>query len=304
MKRCWLLLIWGVAFPVSANVDLGRGILPLWVNWDLKDKLKNPESAFYEAKSNTLYVSNVEGEGGKKDGKGEILKITLKGGKPKVSVLTKGLDAPKGLRFDGKTLWVSDIDRLVAINPKSGAVTKKIPIADAKFLNDVAVAKDGAVFVSDTIGSRIYRVKDGKSEVWAEGPQLEFPNGLFVSEEKLVVASWGVMIDPATFATSSPGRLYTLDLQTKQQENLTEPFGNLDGLERLSNGAWIVSDWVAGKLYLVKKDMKPILLAENFKNSADVGLDAASQTLYVPSMTTNRLLSIDLKRHPAMTASP
>jgi len=37
------------------------------------------------------------------------------------------------------------IDELVAIDIAAGRITRRVKIADAKFLNDVATAADGAV---------------------------------------------------------------------------------------------------------------------------------------------------------------
>ena len=77
-----------------------------------------------------------------------------------------------------------------------------------KFLNDVAVGADGTVYVSDMMASKIYAIKDGKASVFAEGEQLEYPNGLFVEGERLVVGGWGK--PEADFSTKVPGRLYML----------------------------------------------------------------------------------------------
>ena len=61
-----------------------------------------------------------------------------------------GLNAPKGLRSVGGTLWVTDIDEVVAIEIASGRITSRVKIDGAKFLNDLATAPDGTVYASDS----------------------------------------------------------------------------------------------------------------------------------------------------------
>ena len=102
----------------------------------------------------------------------------------------------------GDTLYVTDIDRLVAIDVESGEISGTWPAEGAKFLNDPAVDADGRVFVSDMVTNRIY-VLDGDSlSVWLEDEGLTHPNGLAVQDGKLIVAAWGQACSP----TSAPKR--------------------------------------------------------------------------------------------------
>ena len=117
------------------------------------------------------------------------------------------LNAPKGLRSFGGTLWVADLDEVIGIDIASAKENARVKIDGAKFLNDVAVGADGTVYVSDMMASRIYAIKDGKATVFAEGEQLEYPNGLFVEGERLIVGGWGSK-PAADFTTKVPGRLY------------------------------------------------------------------------------------------------
>ena len=102
-----------------------------------------------------------------------------------------GLNAPKGLRSFGGMLWVADLDEVIGIDIASAKENARIKVDGAKFLNDVAVGPDGTIYVSDMMASKIYAIKDGKASVFAEGEQLEYPNGLFVDGERLIVGGWG-----------------------------------------------------------------------------------------------------------------
>jgi hypothetical protein len=56
---------------------------------------------------------------------------------------------------------------------------RRINLPGAKFVNDVAAASNGDIYVSDTYTNRIYRTGENKeAEVWLEDERLEFPNGL------------------------------------------------------------------------------------------------------------------------------
>ena len=73
------------------------------------------------------------------------------------------------------------------------------------------------MYVSDFSAQRIYRI-DPKSktvEIFIESEKLDTPDGLYVDGNNLIVASWGPIIDPATFATSRKGTVLSIDLQTK-----------------------------------------------------------------------------------------
>jgi glucose/arabinose dehydrogenase len=166
--------------------------------------LSSPESVLFDATGNVLYVSNVAGDPGAKDGKGFISRLSTDGKVLDLEWAT-GLDAPKGLAQVGDKLYVSDIDRLVAIDTKTGAIAKQYPAAGAKFLNDVAADERGRVFVSDMVNNQIWLLDGEQFAVWLEDAKLENPNGLKVAGDKLIVASWGAM--KPDFSTDVPGRL-------------------------------------------------------------------------------------------------
>jgi hypothetical protein len=60
-----------------------------------------------------------------KDGNGYISRLTPDGKMASAKWVT-GLNAPKGLRSAGSTLWVSDIDEIVAIDIGSGKITQRV----------------------------------------------------------------------------------------------------------------------------------------------------------------------------------
>src|SRR4029077_16769134 len=125
-----------------------------------------PSHALYDRDSDRLFVSQISGEGDAKDGVGAISLLDLHG-----NVLNcqwvGGLDAPKGLARRGKTLWVSDIDRLHQIDIESGKVTASHDVPDAMFLTGVTVDSHGTVYIADMLTSSIHQYRDDKFTVFA-----------------------------------------------------------------------------------------------------------------------------------------
>ncbi|MEO5698418.1 MAG: hypothetical protein ABIQ60_14930 [Burkholderiaceae bacterium] len=264
--------------------------------WSFSEGVNAPESAYLDPGSGYLFISQIGLRPGgtpmDKTGTGVISKLTPNGKVIDARWVT-GLNSPKGLRSHGGTLWVSAVDEVVAIDIASGAVKSRIPVPGAKFLNDVATAPDGTVYVSDMLTSKIHSIKEGRVGTFAEGEDLEYPNGLLVEGNSLVVAAWGK--PEADFSTKVPGHLYRLDLTTGAKTLITpRPIGNLDGLESDGRGGYIVSDWVAGKILSIAANGDMRLLRQMKQGTADIAYLSASRTLIVPHMLENSVQAYDL----------
>jgi hypothetical protein len=256
---------------------------------------ENPESACWDAASRSWYVSNVAGEETAKDGNGWISRLDANGKVAKAEWVT-GLNAPHGIRTKGTKLYVADIDELVVIDIPGATVKAKVEAPGAAFLNDVAIGRAGEVYVSDTVRSAIYRCTESRCEVFLENPKLEGPNGLLVEGNRLIVASWGVITNTATFETKEPGRLVAVDLTSKEILPIGsgKPIGNLDGLERDGAG-YLVTDFTAGKLLRVSSSGTATLLKQGFKNSADFGYDPSRNLIAVPEMSGGTVQMLKLR---------
>ena len=261
------------------------------VRWVVKDGCNAPESAYFDADSGFIFISQIAGDGGKKDGFGWISKVEPTGKIVKEKWVT-GLSAPKGIRSHKGTLYVSDLDEIVAIDIAKGEIVRRVSIPGAKFLNDLACGPDGTVYVADMIGSRIYQYLDGKLSVFAEGEDLESPNGLLVDGDRLIVAGWGFTTD---FTTKTPGRLFSLDLKTKKKTLITpNPTGNLDGIELDGHGGYVVTDWPAGKVLRIGADGATTTLLELAQGAADHAYLPSQSLLILPRMMENMVVAYDL----------
>jgi DNA-binding beta-propeller fold protein YncE len=254
----------------------------------------HPESAYADG-AGGYFVSNVNGGPLDKDGNGFISKVSADG---KMTTLKwiEGLNAPKGMVMNGGKLYVSDIDNLVEIDPAAGKITATYPAEGAVFLNDTAVDEAGNVYVSDIAKRKIWQLKDGKMSVWYEKDDLMHPNGLRVEGGKLIVAGWGKeMQDDGS--TKVPGNLFTIDLATKELANMGsgEGIGNLDGLERGTNGSFIVTDFMKGALLRIKEDGTSEMLMDMNAGSADLEVSEDGKTAIVPVMMDDKIIAVGLE---------
>ena len=247
---------------------------------------------YVDTASGSIFVSMIAGQPGDRDGNGRIMKLAPDGTVVSASWVT-GLNAPKGLRSHNGTLWTADIDEVVGIDIANSRIASRVKIEGAQFLNDVAVGEDGTVYVSDMLASKIYAVKDGKATVFAEGDAMEYPNGLLVEGDRLIVGGWGK--PEADFSTKVPGHLFALDLKTKQKTLITpKPFGNIDGVESDGRGGYIVTDFPKGQLLQVTKAGEGTRLRQFMAGAADLAFVPVGNIAIVPHMMENKIAAYDI----------
>jgi DNA-binding beta-propeller fold protein YncE len=291
-RRCVIPVVL-LIFINSAEL-FGGDVIKVAPAWSLSEGFQLPKSAFYDTKTKKVYVSNMGTARDARDGTGFISIITLDG-KIDTAKWVTGLNAPKGLRIFEDTLWVSCLDELVGIDVPSAKVTKRVKPDGAKFLTDVAVARDGTVYVSDLLQNRIYSSEGRTAKVFAEGEEVEWPNGLVIDEDRLVVAAWGK--PEPDFSTKVPGRLFAYDLATKKKSLITEkPVGNLDGVEPDGTGGYIVTDQFAGKVFRVDKEGMARPIIEGLKGPADIAYVREKALLIVPRLGDHTVAAYDLSR--------
>jgi len=261
----------------------------LKVVWSISEGLQAPESVYHDADSGFLFLSQIGGGGGAaRDGDGWISKLTVDGKVVQDKWVT-GFNAPKGLRSHRGTLWVSDIDRVVAVDIAQGKIRQTIVIPGATFLNDLATGPDGAVYVSDMVNSRIIRIVDGQPEIFLQGEAIQHPNGLLVHDGHLIIGGWGTGFND-DFSTDTPGQLLKVNLKTGKQIAVTpEPTGNLDGIEADGRGGFLVTDWRAGKLFHVSGKGRVQVVQKFPRGLADHAYLVDRRLLILPEMMAGRL---------------
>ncbi|MGH7700779.1 MAG: SMP-30/gluconolactonase/LRE family protein [Gemmatimonadales bacterium] len=221
------------------------------------------------------------------DGAVENLKF-IEGGRNGVT-----LHAPKGLALLGDTLWVADIDMVRAFDAKSGAPVDSVSLGSlgAVFLNDIAVAVTGALYVTDTgirfddVGNvvhsgpdRVFRIgPDRQVTVAVRGDTLGGPNGIALDSvgKRFVFVSFGAR---SVFGWR-PG--------DKAPSVIAQGVGGFDGVE-VVRGRILVSSWTDSSVTQFDSAQSTKLIA-GVPTPADIGHDARRNRLLIPIFSGNRV---------------
>jgi sugar lactone lactonase YvrE len=267
--------------------------------------LQTPESIQYEPGSDVYLVSNINGSPLDKDDNGFISKLSPDGKVLALKFIDGAaadveLNAPKGIGITNGKLFIADIDVIRTFDLATGKPLAQIKVPNASFLNDVSVAPDGTVYVSDTglkAGKEglepnkkdaIYKVSsDGKLSTLIKGEQLGAPNGLFADAQGVWVATW-------------QGKLYRVTNDGKQETAITVPGAQLDGLLKTADGQVIVTSWEKSMVYLGTADGQFSPLLADLKAPADIGFDTQRNQLLVPQFMDN---AIQIQKLPQLTAA-
>jgi sugar lactone lactonase YvrE len=266
-----------------------------------KDGLNTPESVLYDQATDEYIVSNIAGDPLAHDGNGYIAKLAPDGKVIEAKWIEgkkKGvtLNAPKGLAIAGDKLYVGDIDTVRIFDEKTGAPAGEVKIPGGTFVNDLAVAHDGRVLVSDS-GLRsgkqamepsgsdaVYAIdKDKKLTTIAKGKELGGPNGLLPRADKTWVVGF------------QSGELYSLDAKGKRADVQKLPNGSLDGIVALPSGDLLVSSWDASGVFRGKPGGSFEVVLEGVKAPADIGYDTKRGRLLVPLFNDNEIRVYDVK---------
>jgi DNA-binding beta-propeller fold protein YncE len=268
---------------MTLSITAGAADHKLTRLWESDAALKTPESVRFDARRQVLYVSNIDGEPWVADGKGSIAKLGLDGKVIAAEWIT-GLDCPKGLALsdDGKWLYAADMGGIVVMDVAAGKIKNKIAIPDTLQLNDLVNDK-GTLYISDSKGRKVYKVKDGKPSVFLDEKVLKGPNGLFVHKGSLYVLD-----DNALSKVNKDGSLTRI---------ASDMPGGVDGLEHVKGDDFLVTAW-AGAIWYVHADGSKELLFDGKAektNTADIGWDAKTGTVYAPTFFKNTVVAFKVE---------
>ena len=260
--------------------------------------LATPESVLYDEAGDRYLVSNIQGKPLDADGNGFISELSPDGKVTKLKWIEGSakvkLDAPKGMALVKGTLYVADIDTVRMFEAKSGAPKGGVKIEGATFLNDVAAAPDGRVFVSDsglkagaadfepTGTDAVYVIEKGKAKALAKATDLNRPNGLLFTDKGLLVNTFGA------------AEIFRLDDKGQKQDVTKAPNGGLDGLIAAGDSL-LVSSWGASAIYRGKLGgtFEPVL--QSLKAPADIGWDNKRSRVLVPRFLEGVVEAYELK---------
>lgn len=254
--------------------------------------LASPEGAVYGGEF--LFVSNVgkKLEPSTKDADGFILKYHNGKVIDREKWSQIKLDAPKGMAILGSILYVTDIDRLVAIDLETVAIAWTLDFSahETTFLNDIAKKDESSIFISATDINTIFEVNVLDKQIKRlKIKGLNGPNGLLYMSEgnKLICAEYG--------SEYGKGKLVRIDMGNNQRSLVGELQGSLDGVVELRSGDLLVTDWDVKGIHRVNmRDYSTTRFpTDSLLGPADLAYNPATQQLAIPRMMENKLTILD-----------
>lgn len=276
MTHYFLILCLAICFASAAQKH------ELVKKWETDSVFKVPESVLYDPDHQVLYVTNIEGtDPWGKDGLGSIGKMGADGKVINAEWIT-GFNAPKGMGLYHHTLFVADMDKVVVVDLHQGKIISAIEVPGAVGLNDISIDGSGVIYVSDSKAKKLYRIQNGIAAVHLEN--LKGPNGVLFHKDVLYVLD--------------AGGLYKVNVDKSLTMIVDGMEGGTDGIENIGGDDFIVSAW-GGVVYHVNaaEGSKHILLDGRAAkiNSADIGYNPATKTLYVPTFWKNTVVAYEVK---------
>jgi hypothetical protein len=239
-----------------------------------------PECALYSPDDGRVYVSNVESapdEYWTDDGKGYI---AILGDDHRIEtrrwITSKPecrLNAPKGMALLGGHLYFTDNTRLMRCTLAGDKV--EILLSGLRQANDVCT-EGRSIWVSDRDRVVIFTPGGKMREITAP----EGINGLTFYKGRLFGVSWTLH------------EVYELDPLGEKDPvpfGLAEHFTNLDGIEVLEDGTFIVSDFMGNKVCAISPDRTRVRTLIEIPTPADIGLNRSAHLLYVPQFMEDKL---------------
>lgn len=232
-----------------------------------------------------------------KDGDGKIIKLDLQGKIIDSTFSKEALNAPKGITIANGILFTADVDRLIALDIKSGKKLYEISFADdISFLNDITVVDKTTLYISATDKSKIYKV-NLTAKTYSEliiDKTISGTNGLFFDKKsnRLYVNGMGSDNKPN-------GIVGYVDLSNNKFTQLATIEGLFDGIW-LNNNMLYTSNWVAFEkkgiiqtVDLKTNQVSEIKLKEPIAGPADFTI--LKNQIVIPEMMTGTIQFINLK---------
>jgi len=173
---------------------------------------------------------------------------------------------------------------------KTGAPAGEVKVPESQWFNDIAVAKDGTVYASQTGNTegttpqRIFKVTpDGKASIFIDGAPLSRPNGVAMDNDgNIVVLNMG---NDEVLTFSPDGKLAKTEKAAQA--------GN-DGLVILKDGTKYVSSVMNGGISRIRPNQPAELIATGIPSAASMCYDEGANQLVIPMNPNNSVAIVKL----------
>ena len=246
-----------------------------------------PEAVRHDGDLDVWFVSNFDGPGDERDGNGFISRIFAgEEGEVAIRFITAAdepaLHAPRGMYIVADTLWVADIDGVHGFLKSDGSRVAFVDLTSFEpgFLNDVAAGPAGALYVTDTGASRIYRIDGREASVVVADSLLGPPNGITWDAEvgRFLLAPWGGV---RTLRAWRPGA-DTLEVWATSEDG-----GFFDGVEVVGDRVLVASQADSAVHVVEGGATRPLIRVPGAP--ADIGVDRGRGLVAVPYIAENRV---------------
>lgn len=257
-----------------------------------------PESVLHDPEADVYLVSNINGGPLEQDDNGFISRLSPDGELLELRWIDGAsddvtLNAPKGMTVQGSLLYVADIDCIRMFDRATGAPAGEACPSTASFLNDVAAAPDGgSVFFTDsgldaafasTGTDAVYRLADdGRITVLLREEGLGAPNGV-------AVGSRGIFV-----VTFMSGEVFRLDAEGNRTDVMPASERQIDGIEMMDDGGFLMSSWGDQAVYRVGGDGSVSQVLSDVDAPADIGYDRERNRVLVPLFNANEVRVVPL----------
>lgn len=248
-----------------------------------------PECALVASDGKKIYVSNIECEPDAywaDDGKGYIAVL---GSDNRVETLRwidsrtdARLDGPKGMCLLGDRLYFTDNTRLLSCPVAGGK--PEVTASGFRKANDLCTEGKN-VWLSDFEAGKVFCITPEGEQREIRAP--EGVNGITFHGEKFYGVSWTLH------------EIYELDPSGKKDPvsfGLAMHFTNLDGIEVLDDGTFLVSDFMGNKVCTISPDRSSVTTLVELHSPADIGMNRKAGLLYVPRFMKDDLFVYRIRR--------
>jgi len=260
----FLLAAPGTAMPEPDQAD---------VVWVAEGEFCEPETVL-PLPDDTLLVSNVCDF--REAGSG-FLTLLNGDGKAIDWRIVENLDAPLGMELVGDRLHVVDNNR-IKVFQWPGYELQQVIELDATVANDIAIADDGTIYVTDTARHQVIkRALDGEQSLLIGESEFKGANGIEIDGDVIYVGG---------------ERLWCVELRTSTVTTIgAEWLADIDGIEIERDGTLQITP-VAGPLVRYRNDDDVEILGGAGISSANHGYAPELDLALIPTGFDNTVIAI------------